>query len=530
MSRIVHDIHGAITKTKENAQDMKDMTKKLADEKFLDMPHVDLRIQFIGASGLPKTDVVGSSDPYFVANIDHKISYVSAVVTNNLNPVWNEIWMIRNVPWDADLNVDVLDKDVGSPRDDLVGKFKTSVTAGAKEMEIESLMTHRKRGTFWLKIESEPSKDTDTKKNEYIFDGPIRFSRHFSPTLGLLTSADKNENKARLYSTWKMFLRGVPLFFEDRYQPWNKDYKAAQNIFQGPTSIAVRSGVQAAHRALYARSTRNDFGVIAGKEDIRRILRGGMISPNQNQDASEGGITSLNDPSAKAYDSSDHLTTEAALHPPGDHEAQHADPSSRRTRFTRAISSRSNSDPNETESQGSLPSTLPKSPFSNRIKPAIYTYIISAEDSSFRFSETGAAFFVDFASKHALHSNCATTVRYSGEFHPRPAGGWDAFNSDVDDGEVEWELVVDNNSGTYSPDPKGLQDLKRLLEYNFPGFGIVALDYKEEALKESVAACRRYAVERRGVREEDLEPHLKEGEVSLMKQASMKTGPGEGRS
>lgn len=47
-----------------------------------------------------------------------------------------------------------------------------------------------------------------------------------------------------------------------------------------------------------------------------------------------------------------------------------------------------------------------KSTFQKRIKPAVYTYIISAEDDSFRFSETGAAFFVDFASKHALHANC----------------------------------------------------------------------------------------------------------------------------
>lgn len=37
-----------------------------------------------------------------------------------------------------------------------------------------------------------------------------------------------------------------------------------------------------------------------------------------------------------------------------------------------------------------------------RIKPAVYTYVIG-EDNYFRFSETGASFFVDFASKHALH-------------------------------------------------------------------------------------------------------------------------------
>ena len=54
-----------------------------------------------------------------------------------------------------------------------------------------------------------------------------------------------------------------------------------------------------------------------------------------------------------------------------------------------------------------------RSTFQPRIKPAVYTYIISAEDDSFRFSETGAAFFVDFASKHALHANCCESEQAS---------------------------------------------------------------------------------------------------------------------
>jgi len=36
---------------------------------------VDITIQFIGADGLPKMDVVGSADPYFVATIDDKIKF-----------------------------------------------------------------------------------------------------------------------------------------------------------------------------------------------------------------------------------------------------------------------------------------------------------------------------------------------------------------------------------------------------------------------------------------------------------------------
>jgi hypothetical protein len=59
-----------------------------------------------------------------------------------------------------------------------------------------------------------------------------------------------------------------------------------------------------------------------------------------------------------------------------------------------------------------LASTVGPHEHVQRIKPAVYTYII--DEDTFRFSETGAAFFVDFASKHALHSSCAETVRYAG--------------------------------------------------------------------------------------------------------------------
>src|SRR5258706_2978760 len=260
----------------------------------------------------------------------------------------------------------------------------------------------------------------------YCFDGPIRFSRHSSPTVGHLT----NLNDQRLYSTWKMFIKGAPIFFGDMTQHWNVNYKAAQTIFgRTPTSLAVRSSIQTGHKILYARSTNNAFGIIEKPADLLQIF--------------DDGTT-------------------------------------------------------------------------HRVKPAVYTYVISAEDSSFRFSETGAAFFVDFASKHALHANCAESVRYSGEFHPRPEGGWAQFRDDIADDLVNWELVIDNNSGTYSPDKDLLPILKELLEYNFPGFGIVALDREDPELKQSREACREYALKFRGVKQEELQPHAQPGDETLL--------------
>ncbi|KAH0584682.1 Synaptotagmin-1 [Termitomyces sp. J132] len=430
----------ALEHVKSNAKEVAQVTKTLAEAKLGQIPFADLEIQFIGASGLPKMDVVGNADPYFVADIDEKITFVSAVKGNTLAPVWNETWRVKNVPVVADLHVQVLDKDDDAPHDDFIGKFKTSVSKGTKEAEIQGPLFRKDRGSFWLKIESTPSIDKDPSRFPYLFDGPIRFSRHYSPTVGMLTNLGPDQ---RLYSTWKMYLRGVPLFFGDKHQGWNRNYKAAQSIFQGPTSIVVRSGIQAGHRMLYARNARNLFGVIDGFSDVAQLLHGGKSNhPDVGQ-------------------------------------------------------------------------------FEHRIKPAVYTYIISSEDDSFRFSETGAAFFVDFASKHALHSNCAETVRYSGEFHPRPKGGWAAFSDDVQDHEVNWELVIDNNSGTYAPDKMLLPDLKEVLEYNFPEFEIYAWDREDPKLEESREACREYALKHRGVKKHELQPYAASGEETLSHRVSL---------
>ncbi|KAL0070391.1 hypothetical protein AAF712_002222 [Marasmius tenuissimus] len=457
MSHILERVGHAIRSAQSNAHDLASVSKSKAEEKLMDVPYVDLTIQFIGASNLPKMDVVGSADPYFVAKLENRISFVSTVKVNTLTPVWNEVWRVKNVPTTADLHVEVLDKDLGTPHDDYIGKFKCSVASGAKEVEIEGpILRRNNRGTFWLKIETTPSTN---KQYPFLFDGPIRYSRHSSPTVGLFTNAEGANG--RLYSTWKMYIAGVRIHFQDHYQPWNRNYKAAQSIFQGPASIAVRGPIQAGHRLLYARSTYNGFGIVETREDLMQVLR--------------TELTRIDWQETK-------LTNEER-------------------RLARSSS---------------------PGPFAKRIKPAVYTYIISGEDESFRFSETGAAFFVDFASKHALHANCAETVRYSGEFHPRPKGGWDAFSDNTADEDTEWELVFDNNSGTYAPDKALLPALKALFEQNFPGFNIFALDRDDEQLVSSREACRAYALRCRGVKDEELQPHAGEGEVTLIKQASAK--------
>ncbi|KAF9228957.1 hypothetical protein BS17DRAFT_772815 [Gyrodon lividus] len=438
VANVVEHLHSRAQTAK--AQTARDASVKATREQLgVETKYVDLSIQFIGAANIPKMDIVGTADPYFHANLDQKLLYVSSVQCNTLNPVWDEVWQVKNVPTTATLSVVLRDKDEAALIDDYIGKFETTVYPGAKEVEIQRPMGLRDRGTFWLKIDSSPSQG-DPMLLPYLFDGPIHYSRHSSPTVGALTKL----RDTRLYSTWKVYIKGIPRIFGDQVQQWNRNYSAAQTIFQGPTSLAVRSGIQAGHRMLYARTVTNGFGVIRTTEDVFNLLHGGA-----HRSSTDGTVS-----------------------------------------------------------------------YAHRIKPAVYTYIISIDDESLRFSETGAAFFVDFVSKHALHSNCAETVRYSGEFHPRPVGGWENFSDDRQDNEVDWELVIDNNSGTYSPDPKLLPKVKEIMEFNFFGFKVVALSHDDPELKVSRDACGAYALSKRGVTEHELQPHVTEGEETLLHRVS----------
>ncbi|KAJ4471060.1 hypothetical protein C8J55DRAFT_521731 [Lentinula edodes] len=471
VEKVSETVHKAKTHMHENAHDLAQVTKQKEEDK-LNGPCVDVTITFISASGIPKLDVVGASDPYFVAKLDDRVSMVSTVKTKSLAPEWNELWRVKNVPTTSELRVEILDKDTDTPHDDYIGKFKTTIEAGEKEIDIQGPLFRKDRGTFKLKIETAAS--TDPAEPKYLFNGPIRYSRHFSPLVGKLTDLDD----ARLYSTWKMYLIDVPVYFKDVYQHWNVKYKAAQSIFgSGPTSLAIRAGIHAGHKMLYARSTSNGFGVIQSVDDVMRLFEGGSLDPK--------GILG-----SEREDLSQEEQRQLEV-------AEEVDATAAPTK---------------------------ESPFARRIKPAVYTYIISAQDDSLRFSETGAAFFVDFASKHALHADCAEQVRYSGEFHLRPRAkdhsswcGWQDFNDSMPDDSVDWEVVIDNNSGTYAPDKAMLPTLRDLIDCNFPGLDVVALDREDDELKKSVDACQEYALKYRGVKSEHLQPHQQEGHRSLLK-------------
>ncbi|CAF0828789.1 unnamed protein product [Adineta steineri] len=361
----------------------------------------DVIIEFHSAEDIPKMDVIGHADPYFIASIDDQISYTSSIIPNTGTPKWeDEKWIVRNIPADAKLTVKVYDKDEDTVSDDHVGDFEIDnlidYNPPPNGHEILGPSNH-KNGYFHLSIKSMKSSDETKHLPPYTFDGPCRYFRHDSFSVGRLTML----NTDYVYSTWKIQIRRISQFFKpcDR-QYWNKHYLAAQTIFGFcPVSTASQSTIKLAHKILYGRTIKN---------------------------TESGQLTNADQ----------------------------------------------------------LWKSIFSNPISKKIKPSIYSYVI--DDNTWRFSETDAQFFADYASKHALLANCSKYVRYAGEFHPRPKYGWDRSDD-------EWELVFDNASGTYAPDASLLNNLKELLIFNFPGLDIVTYDHDDPQLKESLEELKNSA-------------------------------------
>jgi hypothetical protein len=133
----------------------------------------------------------------------------------------------------------------------------------------------------------------------------------------------------------------------------------------------------------------------------------------------------------------------------------------------------------------------------------IFTYVLTL-DALFRFTETGKEFGIDMLSKHTMHSDVAAYIAFSGEFFIRrlkyrhrdpPEQGGDNVShppQDIDDGPSKeepkkdpsyYELVIDNDSGTYRPNAQLLPQLKAFFKRSFPGLHVTTLDCQADAEK-----------------------------------------------
>ena len=139
----------------------------------------------------------------------------------------------------------------------------------------------------------------------------------------------------------------------------------------------------------------------------------------------------------------------------------------------------------------------------------IFTYVLSL-DGLWRFTETGKQFGIDLLSKHTMHSDVSIYIAFSGEFFirrlkhphrnksatsdpdsqvlpPAPEEGAERSQStaatETSKDPTMYELVIDNDSGTYRPNAEKLPLLKAFMAANLPGLRVVTLDSQADAEK-----------------------------------------------
>ena len=74
MSHLLGQIRRTVDGAKDRAHDW-------AEHHGVETKYVDVAIHFIGAAGIPKMDVVGTADPYFIAKLDADIKYVCVLIS-----------------------------------------------------------------------------------------------------------------------------------------------------------------------------------------------------------------------------------------------------------------------------------------------------------------------------------------------------------------------------------------------------------------------------------------------------------------
>lgn len=128
----------------------------------------------------------------------------------------------------------------------------------------------------------------------------------------------------------------------------------------------------------------------------------------------------------------------------------------------------------------------------------IFTYVLTL-DGQFRFTETGKEFGIDMLSKHTMHSNVSIYIAYSGEFFVRrrahrrrhqssvgqsaesPNPPSPEISTELSTNPADYELFIDNDSGTYRPNAEYLHLLKGYMSANFLSLHVTTLDCQGDA-------------------------------------------------
>ncbi|WVQ97871.1 hypothetical protein IAU59_004987 [Kwoniella sp. CBS 9459] len=416
-------------------------------------PTYTVRITFHRATNLPVADFgSGSADPFVLAQVttshpprhsqDPYLRWRSKTIRKSLEPVWDSTWDIAGVPADGlNLSARIYDEDP-SDHDDRLGKVEIhtgSIDENWKGIQEETFKVKktgadlRAYGARWL--------CTMVNKNKKL---------HAQLTLSIevLGKTPKDEDLGKAYT--------VSSYWWIHYSPMigriagvkSKDHKGVEQYNFQANEIQLRGPVP---NELYHRYV--EFKTFVGGMFESTGLRGKILNK--------------------------------ALH----HQHERIYNFDRQTQY---------GDFKDGPSKDMTLKFLEMCHFDQGGR--IFTYVITT-DGLMRFTETGKEFGIDLLSKHTMHSDVHIYIAWSGEFLIRRLAHKDESPSDPDQrthpaddipggpphsappkDPALYELVIDNDSGTYRPDKKLFPILKGFLEKNFVELKVVVMACDDEKL------------------------------------------------
>ncbi|KAF6838365.1 C2 domain-containing protein [Colletotrichum plurivorum] len=468
------DLKGLYAEGKEKVKDKTKPSGGFDDTPLPDAPPgYTVRFIFHKASNLPAADLgTRSSDPYIHVTLraaipkrhkeDPDLTHRTKTERRTTEPVWNDEWVVANVPSDGFiLKCRLYDEDYPDA-DDRLGNVTVKVPYVGENWKgypppgqefIAKKRMGSKRAYFFKAITShfDPTVDmsprlwismevlgrSDPPHAQMYTVGPTTYFKHFSPMIGRLTGIKVNRDEnddAR-----------SDLFDEnenhDNKKTQKYDFQSNEMQLSGPVPPELY------HRYVEFRPM---IGLMFAKSGLRGKILNKALHKQHNR--------------VYNFDSS----TEYGVFRPRSEEAS--------LQFLKMV---------HFDEGG-----------------RIFTYVLTL-DGMFRFTETGKEFSIDMLSKHTMHSDVETYIACSGEFFVRRLEKPDASEDPEPDEKTHpadelpngpprehpphnpahYQLFIDNDSGTYRPDKSILPKLKEFLEANFPGMGIITMHCEDEELQ-----------------------------------------------
>ncbi|KAH7312441.1 hypothetical protein B0I35DRAFT_437013 [Stachybotrys elegans] len=430
----------------------------------------DVQFSFQRATNLPIADYGSmTSDPFIIATLkaanpkrhkdDPDLTHRTRTLRNTTEPQWEDKWIVANVPATGfTLKCRLYDED--SPdRNDRLGNVTIEVPQITDTWEgvpspgtdypvkkrviskralvfkfFQTLLTPGAHMTPFLTVSIKLLKKSDPPYAQMCTLGPTTWFKHFSPMIGRIAGTKVNANDQDDHN-WETNSH------ENTSKSQKYDFQSNEMQLQGPVPSKLY------HRYV-------EFRPFVGSMFASTGIRGKILHALLHKQHER--IYNFN--SSTEYGEFEPCSKEAAL------------------QFLRLV---------HFDEGGRL-----------------FTYVLTL-DGMLRFTETGKEFGIDLLSKHTMHSDVEKYIACSGEFFVRRLQHPDA-SEDLhprerthpteslpngppgDDPPLDpsfYQLVIDNDSGTYRPDKSVLPDLKEFLHKNFPGLGIVAMHWEDKELQ-----------------------------------------------